>query len=121
MRTLAIVLAVQFAVAAAFVTLVATGVLFDSGDSQSDPEAAAVREVDRFDEDRAWAWLVRQVRIGPRPAGSPQARPPAEQIRRALPHGRFQPVPKGLRNVVGTTPGRDPGRTVVVGTHYDTK
>ena len=38
-----------------------------------------------------------------------------------LPGGRFQPVPGGLRNVIGTVPGRDPRRTVVVGAHYDTK
>jgi Zn-dependent M28 family amino/carboxypeptidase len=42
-------------------------------------------------------------------------------LRSALPRGRFQPVPGGLRNVVGTVPGRDPGRLVVIGAHYDTK
>ncbi|MEJ7716414.1 MAG: M28 family metallopeptidase [Thermoleophilaceae bacterium] len=30
-------------------------------------------------------------------------------------------MPGGLRNVIGTVPGRDPRRTVVVGAHYDTK
>jgi glutaminyl-peptide cyclotransferase len=30
-------------------------------------------------------------------------------------------VPGGLRNVIGTVPGRDPKRVVVVGAHYDTK
>jgi Zn-dependent M28 family amino/carboxypeptidase len=30
-------------------------------------------------------------------------------------------VPGGLRNVVGTVPGRDPRRFVVVGAHYDSK
>jgi glutaminyl-peptide cyclotransferase len=121
MRTLVVVLAIQFVIAAVFVTLVATGTLFGGADSQSDPRPAAVHKVDRFDADYAWGWLVRQVRIGPRPAGSPQSRRLAEQIRRALPGGRFQAVPKGLRNVVGTTPGRDPARTVVVAAHYDTK
>jgi Zn-dependent M28 family amino/carboxypeptidase len=38
-----------------------------------------------------------------------------------MPHGRFQKVPGGLRNVVGTVPGRDPHRFIVVGAHYDTK
>jgi glutaminyl-peptide cyclotransferase len=121
MRTLTVVLVIQFLLAAIFLTLVATGRLFGGDDNQSDPKPAAVHRVDRFDGDRAWAWLVRQVKIGPRPAGSPQSRKLAEQIRRALPNGRFQPVPKGLRNVIGTTPGREPSRTVVVGAHYDTK
>src|SRR4051812_42585123 len=73
-RTLVVVLAVQFVIAAVFVTLVATGTLFGGADSQSDPRPAAVRKVDRFDADRAWGWLVRQVRVGPRPAGSPPSR-----------------------------------------------
>jgi glutaminyl-peptide cyclotransferase len=30
-------------------------------------------------------------------------------------------VPGGLRNVIGTVPGRNPRRLVVVGAHYDTK
>ena len=59
--------------------------------------------------------------LGPRPAGSPASRELGERIRRTLPGGRFAAVPGGLRNVVGTVPGRDPGRTVVIGAHYDTK
>lgn len=122
MRTLVIVLLAQVALASIFLALVATGNFPGQGDDeQSDPKPAAVREVDRFDEDRAWAWLVRQVRMGPRPAGSAQSRRLAAQIRKALPRGRYQPVPGGLRNVIGTTPGREPGRVVVVGAHYDTK
>jgi hypothetical protein len=120
-RTLTIVLVVQFLLATIFLTLVATGRLFGDDGSQSDPKPAAVRTVNRFDQDRAWSWLVRQVKIGPRPAGSPQSRKLADQIRKALPGGRFQAVPKGLRNVIGTTPGRQPNRTVVVAAHYDTK
>ncbi|MGH2712900.1 MAG: M28 family metallopeptidase, partial [Thermoleophilaceae bacterium] len=42
------------------------------------------------------------------------------RLRRLLPRGRFEPVPGGLRNVVGTVRGREPGY-VVVGAHYDTK
>jgi Zn-dependent M28 family amino/carboxypeptidase len=38
-----------------------------------------------------------------------------------LPRGSFQPVPGGLRNVVGFVRGRDPRRFVVVAAHYDTK
>jgi len=118
-RTLVIVLVVQVAIAAGLLLLVATGKL--GGDEDPKPEPAAAREVDRFDEDRAWAWLKRQVALGERPAGSPASRKLAGQIRKALPGGRYQSVPGGLRNVIGTTPGREPERTVVVGAHYDTK
>lgn len=76
--------------------------------------------VDRFDERAAWSWLVRQVELGPRPAGSPASRRLAGTLKAALPRGTFQDVPGGLRNVVGLVPGRDPSRIVVVGAHYDT-
>jgi len=118
-RTLYIVLLVQFVIAGALVALVATGKLGGDEDPKSEP--ASARHFDRFDEDRAWAWLKRQVALGPRPAGSPQSRKLAAQIKKALPGGRYQAVPGGLRNVVGMTPGRDPKRTVVVAAHYDTK
>jgi hypothetical protein len=124
MRPLVAVLLGQLLLASILLILVATGTLnpFDEASSNAgDPKPAAQRQVDRFDEDRAWAWLVRQVELGPRPAGSPASRKLAAQIRGALPRGRYQSVPGGLRNVVGITPGRDPKRRVVVGAHYDTK
>lgn len=74
---------------------------------------------DRFDGHRAFALLRAQVRAGPRPAGSPASRRLAQRLRRLLPHGRFEAVPGGLRNVVGTLPGRRPAW--VIGAHYDTK
>jgi glutaminyl-peptide cyclotransferase len=77
--------------------------------------------VDRMDEQAAWSRLVHQVDLGPRPAGSPASRKLARELKAALPQGKFQSVPGGLRNVVGFVPGRDPSRTVVVGAHYDTK
>jgi Zn-dependent M28 family amino/carboxypeptidase len=77
--------------------------------------------VDRVDEQAAWALLVRQVKLGPRPAGSATSRKLAGELKAALPRGAFQRVPGGLRNVVGFVRGRDPSRTVVVGAHYDTK
>jgi glutaminyl-peptide cyclotransferase len=83
--------------------------------------AAPTPTVDRVDEQAAWSRLVRQVQLGPRPAGSPASRKLASQLKAELPGGRFQSVPGGLRNVVGVVPGRDPSRTVVVGAHYDTK
>src|SRR5688572_11960727 len=79
------------------------------------------QRVDRFDEDASWAFLVRQVELGPRPAGSPASRRLGAILRRSIPRGNFQRVPGGLRNVVGTVAGREPGRFVVVGAHYDTK
>jgi Zn-dependent M28 family amino/carboxypeptidase len=77
--------------------------------------------VDRVDEQAAWSRLVRQVRLGPRPAGSPASKKLAARLKAELPNGRFQAVPGGLRNVVGSVRGRDSSRTVVVGAHYDTK
>ena len=81
--------------------------------------AAPSPTVDRFDAARAFSDLQAQVDLGPRPAGSAASRTLAERLRRALPHGRFSPVPGGLRNVVGSLPGR--GRPILVGAHYDTK
>lgn len=75
---------------------------------------------DRFDAGRAWRLAELQVAAGQRPAGSPQLRRVATRLRPLLPGGRFEPIPgePGLRNVVGTLPGRRPG--IVVGAHYDT-
>jgi glutaminyl-peptide cyclotransferase len=77
--------------------------------------------VDRFDAQAAFAFLKRQVALGPRPAGSPASRRLAAILRKSIPRGRYQAVPGGLRNVIGTVPGRNPRRLVVVGAHYDTK
>ncbi len=73
---------------------------------------------DRFNEGRAWRLVELQLRYGQRPAGSPALRRLAERLRPLLPAGRFEKVPgRGLRNIVGTLPGRRPG--IVVGAHYD--
>jgi glutaminyl-peptide cyclotransferase len=93
-------------------------VLVATGDG--DDPAPARLEVDRFDSAAAWRLLEYQVGLGPRPAGSEESLRLARRLRRLLPRGRFQPVPGGLRNVVGTVRGRRPGY-VVVGAHYDTK
>jgi Zn-dependent M28 family amino/carboxypeptidase len=75
----------------------------------------------RFDGTRALELIRMQVALGPRPAGSAASRRLAERIRRLVPRGHFQPVPGGLRNVIGRIPGRDPNRLVVLGAHYDTE
>jgi Iap family predicted aminopeptidase len=75
---------------------------------------------DRFNGAAAFRLLRRQVELGPRPAGSAESRRLARLLRRIVPRGRYQEVPGGLRNVIGTVRGREPGY-VVVGAHYDTK
>lgn len=105
--------------------LAVVGLLAGGCGGDDDSAAAAERvprpTVDRFDAAAAYALVREQVELGPRPAGSRQSRVLAERLRRLLPNGRFEPVPGGLRNVVGRVPGRQPRRTVVVGAHYDTK
>lgn len=119
------------ALAAALVVLAALAVFTLTRDGADGRETAApaaapsssatAARADRFDGERAFRWLRAQVRLGPRPAGSRASRILAARIKRALPNGRFQAVPGGLRNVIGRVPGRDPDRIVVVGAHYDTK
>jgi Peptidase family M28 len=98
--------------ALATTTLVACG--------KSNPQPAGTARPDRFDADAAWRTIELQLRYGQRPAGSPQLRRLARQLRALLPRGRFQAVPGNprLRNIVGTIPGRRPA--VVIGAHYDT-
>ena len=122
MKLLGIVLAVQVALGLTLVALVATDNLPFTGDHEADgetPHAAGVH-VDRFDGAAAFRLLRRQVELGPRPAGSPESRRLARLLKRIVPRGQYQDVPGGLRNVVGTVRGREPGY-VVVGAHYDTK
>ena len=115
-------LAVQIALGATLIVLVATdNVPFISDDDGGAAAAVPAAKLDRFDGQAALRSVRRQVALGPRPAGSAASRRLAKRIRRALPGGRFQAVPGGLRNVVGVVRGRDPGRQVVVGAHYDTK
>jgi hypothetical protein len=92
----------------------------DSSSAGGEAAAPADLKVDRFDSAAAWRLLQYQVELGPRPAGSEPSRRLARRLRRMLPRGRFEPVPGGLRNVVGTVRGREPGY-LVVGAHYDTK
>ncbi|HEY2604375.1 MAG TPA: M28 family metallopeptidase [Thermoleophilaceae bacterium] len=75
----------------------------------------------RFDAGAAMHWVRVQLHYGPRPAGSAASRALARHLHSALPHSAYEPVPGGLRNVIATVPGRDPGDVVVIGAHYDTK
>jgi glutaminyl-peptide cyclotransferase len=119
-KLLGTVLVVQIVVAVTLIALVATdNVPFADGEDATDPAPPRPR-VDRFDSKAAWRLLVDQVELGPRPAGSDASRRLAEQLGELLPNGRFQAVPGGLRNVIGTVRGREPGY-IVVGAHYDTK
>jgi hypothetical protein len=122
MRPLYAVLGVQLVVALVFVALVATDNLpfVGGGDGEAAP-ATTAKVANRFDGPAAFRLLQLQLSYGPRPAGSKQSRRLAERLRKLMPHGSFQKVPGGLRNVVATVPGRDPRRFVVVGAHYDTK
>jgi len=97
----------------------AVGGAFDQDDVAVRTASSARLHVNRFGGRRAFAELRRQVDLGPRPAGSAASRRLAARLRRALPHGRYEAVPGGLRNVVGSLPGTSPA--VVVAAHYDTK
>jgi hypothetical protein len=121
-KLLGIVLAVQVALGVTLVALVATDNLPFTGNHEADgspPRPAAVH-VDRFDGAAAFRLLRRQVKLGPRPAGTAESRRLARLLKRIVPRGRYQEVPDGLRNVIGTVHGSEPGY-VVVGAHYDTK
>jgi hypothetical protein len=120
-KLLGIVLAVQVALGLTLVALVATDNLPFTGDGEADGRTApAAAVVDRFAGAAAFRLLRRQVELGPRPAGSPESRRLADLLQRIVPRGRYQEVPGGLRNVIGTVRGREPGY-IVVGAHYDTK
>jgi glutaminyl-peptide cyclotransferase len=92
-------------------------VAFGAGCGSDTP---ASDEADRFDANRAYELVEQQVAVGPRPAGSPQLRELSRELQPLLPNGSFEAIPgePGLRNVVGTLPGRKPG--IVLGAHYDT-
>ena len=81
---------------------------------------APLATANRFDGPRAFALLREQVQdYGWRPAGSASLRRLAVRLRELMPRGRLETIPghPGLRNVVGSVPGRLPA--IVVGAHYD--
>ncbi|MFN2612783.1 MAG: M28 family metallopeptidase [Solirubrobacterales bacterium] len=103
---------------AAVAVVCAVAVLIGACGTSDTPAVSAVHS-DRFDAPRAFRLIERQVAIGHRPAGSPASHRLARILRRRLPGGVFEPVPGGLRNVVGTLPG--PGPATVIGAHYDSE
>ena len=103
------------------VAIALTGIfVLGCGDGQGSAAGGAGLRVDHFDAQQAWRTVERQLAYGQRPAGSAQLRRLARSLRPMLPNGRLERLPRepGLRNVVGTLPGRKPG--IVVGAHYDT-
>jgi glutaminyl-peptide cyclotransferase len=126
-RVLVAALAVQVLLGGALVVVAVNGfpIVGGGGDSgRSERHRVALpavprATVDRFDAARAWRELLYQVRLGPRPAGSPVLRRLARHLERALPAGRQEAVGGGLYNVVGTLPGTLPA--IAVAAHYDTK
>jgi hypothetical protein len=128
-RLLVVALLVQLVVGGVFIALAVNDFPGIGGSDDSPPGPARARAAaplvplataHRFDEKRAFALIREQVdRYGPRPAGSDASRRLAEHLRPLLPNGHFETVPGGLRNVVGSLPGRRPA--IVIGAHYDTE
>jgi glutaminyl-peptide cyclotransferase len=124
---LVVALVVQLVLGAGLIVVAVNGFpLIGGGDARSGRGPAAASSVprarvDRFDAPRAFVLIRRQLRFGQRSAGSAALRRLAPVLRAALPDGRFEAVPghPGLRNVVGTVPGRTPA--IVVGAHYDSE
>jgi glutaminyl-peptide cyclotransferase len=120
-KLLVIVLVLQAVLGLTLIALVATDNLpFTDGEADGAPRRVPAPVVDHFDSAAAWDLLVDQVELGPRPAGSKESRALAARLRELVPDGRYQPLPGGLQNVVGTVRGRERGY-IVVGAHYDTK
>jgi glutaminyl-peptide cyclotransferase len=125
---LVVALVVQLVLGAGLILVAVNGfpLIGGGGDGKGDRAPAVAPPVpkpsaDRFDAPRAFALIRRELSYGQRPAGSAPLRRLAEVLRRELPDGRFEPVTghPGLRNVVGTLPGRAPA--IVVGAHYDSE
>lgn len=142
-RGLVIVLGVQFVIGAALLIWVAMGRpvpgLVQNADGKGNPNTTTpVPTVNHFDGRYAFALLTREVaHYGPRPAGSKASYALAKDLVKRLPNGTFEPVPEpqhnviklanggfvtaphGLRNIVGSLPGK--GAPLVIGAHYDTE
>jgi glutaminyl-peptide cyclotransferase len=125
-RVLVVALVVQLALGAGLIVVAVNGFPLIGGGGDDRPAATPAAPVpkatvDRFDAPHAFTLIRRQLAYGQRPAGSRALRRLAEVLRSRLPDGRFEAVRghPGLRNIVGTLPGRAPA--IVVGAHYDTE
>jgi Zn-dependent M28 family amino/carboxypeptidase len=100
---------------------------------QAKPTAPAAKRVAaaKFDSARAWAHLERQVKFGPRPAGSPALADTRKYligelkalglvVREQAFVGKTPAGDVPMVNLIATIPGRRPDR-IVVASHYDTK
>jgi peptidase M28-like protein len=125
---LVVALVVQLVVGAGLIVVAINGfpLIGGSGDAKSERAPATAPavprpRVDRFDAPRAFALIRRELGYGQRPAGSAALRRLAAVLRSELPNGHFEHIKghPGLRNVVGTIPGRAPA--IVVGAHYDSE
>jgi glutaminyl-peptide cyclotransferase len=122
---LVVALVVQLALGAGLIVVAINGfpLIGGGGDDHAVAAAGAVPKAtaDNFDAQRAFALIRRELSYGQRPAGSPALRRLAVVLRGELPNGRFEAVPghPGLRNIVGTLPGRAPA--IVLGAHYDSE
>ena len=118
-RRVVVLLVVQLAVLAALALWWTTS--DGAGSHRAASVATPAARTHRFDAARALATVRLQLAAGQRPAGSPQLRRVATELRARLPHGAFEDVAghPGLRNVVGELPGAGPA--IVVGAHYDTE
>lgn len=90
--------------------------------AQARSKPAFIKAAGDFNAERAFADLRRQVKIGPRPAGSAGGRREVRLIKRRLKAAGVKDVrvQRPWRNVVARIPGRSPG-TMLVGAHHDTK
>jgi hypothetical protein len=89
-------------------------------DDTPPPATAPRADTEFFEGGRAFGLLREQVKdYGWRPAGSKRLQRLALRLRALMPRGRFESVPQhpGLRNVVGSIPGRLPA--ILVAAHYD--
>ena len=107
MKPLAIIVGVQVSVGLLLIALVATdNALRRQRGRRRARSACGGRPL----RPQAGLGLLReQVKLGPRPAGSDASRALAERLRELMPAGASSPCPGGLRNVIGTVPGRGAG------------
>jgi hypothetical protein len=103
----------------ALVLLLVSPAAIGCGDDDGGDTGTSELNRDRFDSAAAFELIDRQVAFGIRPAGSETLRQLGDELRPQLPNGRFEAVPGGLRNVVGTIPGSAPA--ILIAAHYDTE